>query len=265
VSKFAILSEDETAYGNIAAKQQAESTAERPEDFICPKATWIYYPRDISTLRAAYQSQSMFSTATTQQSQDSAQRKSLPTDLADPGGEQHDTVRTYAGNQTPLSQEAQLLGIVEALRARHTQYVIVRSSNTLDPLFLANFLRRDLPEARVVVLNSDLLFQRGKDAMALSGVMTLSTYPLFSSARSGPRCGGGGALAPGVSRKHDGRELHCVAAFAAVFSARHESEAAAQLRNHWRRRCKAGSIRATSAMRSGVRVQEGEPRVRAAT
>ena len=183
VSKFAILSEDETAYGNIAAKQQAESTAERPEDFICPKAMWIYYPRDISTLRAAYQSQSMFSTATTQQSQDSAQRKSLPTDLADPGGEQHDTVRTYAGNQTPLSQEAQLLGIVEALRARHTQYVIVRSSNTLDPLFLANFLRRDLPEARVVVLNSDLLFQRGKDAMALSGVMTLSTYPLFSSAR----------------------------------------------------------------------------------
>lgn len=195
LENLAILSEDETAYGNIVAKQEADlavasnvGTTEakdnnRPETDICPGATKIYYPRDISTLRAAYQSQSMFSSTSTQQKQDSSQRKSLPTDLADPGGEQHDTVRTYAGNQTPLSQEAQLLGIVEALRAHRAQYVLLRSSNTLDPLFLANFLRRDYPEARVVVLNSDLLFQRGQDAMALSGVMTLSTYPLFSRAR----------------------------------------------------------------------------------
>ena len=178
VRNVAILSEDETAYGNIVAKDD-----NRRDVSICSEATNIYYPRDISTLRAAYQSQSMFSTATAQQNQDSTQRKSLPTDLADPGGEQHDTVRTYAGNQTPLSQEAQLLGIVEALRAHHAQYVVLRSSNTLDPLFLANFLRRDYPEARVVIDNSDLLFQRGQDAMALSGVMTLSTYPLFSWAR----------------------------------------------------------------------------------
>ena len=195
VENVAILSEDETAYGNLVTKVDVGSegasgsgAAGRKDDNqaeggICAGATKIYYPRDISTLRAAYQSQSMFSSAQTQQSQDNQQRKSLPTDLADPGGEQHDTVRTYAGNQTPLSQEAQLLGIVEALRAHHAQYVIVRSSNTLDPLFLANFLRRDYPEARVVVQNSDLLFQRGQDAMALSGVMTLSTYPLFSAAR----------------------------------------------------------------------------------
>ena len=195
VENVAILSEDETAYGNLITKVDVGSGGasgsgaampkedNQPENGICAGATKIYYPRDISTLRAAYQSQSMFSSAQTQQSQDNPQRKSLPTDLADPSGEQHDTVRTYAGNQTPLSQEAQLLGIVEALRAHHAQYVVLRSSNTLDPLFLANFLRRDYPEARVVVQNSDLLFQRGQDAMALSGVMTLSTYPLFSVAR----------------------------------------------------------------------------------
>ncbi len=178
LANIAILSEDETAYGNVVAKNDSG-----PGDSVCPGAINLYYPRDISTLRAAYQSQSMFNTATAQQSQDNAQRKSLPTDLADSGGEQHDTVRTYAGNQTPLSQEAQLLGIVEALRAHRAQYVVLRSSNTLDPLFLANFLRRDYAEARVVVDNSDLLFQRGQDAMALDGVMTLSTYPLFSWAR----------------------------------------------------------------------------------
>jgi hypothetical protein len=201
LNNLAILSEDETAYGYSVTeedttaeqgnkvpepKDSAPAQQTRPSDeeleAICPGATNIYYPRDISTLRAAYQTQSMFS-GSGQLNQDNVQRKSLPTDLADPSGQQHDTVRRYAGNQTPLSQEAQLLGIVDVLRAHRAEYVILVSSSTLDPLFLANFLRRDYPEARIIALNSDLLFQRGQDAMALSGVMTLSTYPLFSWAR----------------------------------------------------------------------------------
>lgn len=181
LKKLAILSEDETAYGAIPA-QGNFGNYER-QGVVCYGATNIYYPRDISSLRSAYQTQSMFSSGSGQQNPDTVQRKSLPTDLADPSRQQHDTVRTYAGNQTPLSQEAQLLGIVDVLRTHRSEYVLLRSSNTLDPLFLANFLRRDYPEARIVVLNSDLLFQRGQDALALTGVMTLSTYPLFSWAR----------------------------------------------------------------------------------
>jgi len=174
LGRVAVLSEDETAYGS-APKSAPKTATTLP----CDGATWLYYPRDISTLRAAYQSQSIFSSgSSTQQNQD-AQRKSLPTDLADPAGKEHDTVRTYAGNQIPLSQEAQLLGIVAALRSHGAQYVILRSSNTLDPLFLANFLRRNYPEGRVVILNADLLFQRGQDALELSGAMTLFTYGLF--------------------------------------------------------------------------------------
>ncbi len=185
MERLAILSEDETAYGTTRgdAPEASQKTGQEKDKDPCSDATRIYYPRDISMLRAAYQSQSMFNSGGVQQSSDPAQRKSLPTELADPGGDEHDTVRRYAGNQTPLSQEALLLGIIEALRAHKVQYVLLRSSNTLDPLFLANFLRRDYTEARIVVENSDLLFQRGQDAMALSGVMTLSTYPLFSWAR----------------------------------------------------------------------------------
>ncbi len=202
LNNLAILSEDETAYGYDAANQNFGSKEPlrelkrgkdashlaglNPADtnpVVCPGATNIYYPRDISALRAAYQTQSMFSSGSGQLAQDNVQRKSLPTDLADPAGQQHDTVRRYAGNQTILSQEAQLLGIVDVLRSHRVQYLIIRSSSTLDPLFLANFLRRDYPEVRIVIFNADLLFQRGQDAMALSGVMTLSTYPLFSWAR----------------------------------------------------------------------------------
>ena len=180
LKNLAIISEDETAYGSIVAQGNFESDKPR---LVCDGALNLYYPRDISTLRAAYQTQSMFSSGSAQQNSDNAQRKSLPTDLADPARQQHDTVHTYAGNQIPLSQESQLLGIVDVLRAHRAEYVLLRSSNTLDPLFLANFLRRDYPDARIVALNSDLLFQRGRDAMALTGVMTVSTYPLFSWAR----------------------------------------------------------------------------------
>ena len=172
LGRLAILSEDETAYGYAGPSAT------------CKGAPRFYYPRDISSLRAAYQKQSIFSFGTADQSaKNSSPPRSLRTDLADPAGKEHDTVPTYAGNQTPLSQEAQLLGIVAALRTHQSEYIVLRSSNTLDPLFLANFLRREYPEGRVVVLNSDLLYQRGQDAMAIGGVMTLSTYPLFPSER----------------------------------------------------------------------------------
>ena len=208
----AIISEDETAYGYVAAAEnfgvapaekaqqekngvpeQSKAQADNKDtprfadtysnSGICPGSVNIYYPRDISALRAAYQTQSMFRSNSAEPNQDNLQRKSLPTDLADPSGQQHDTVRRYAGNQNSLSQEAELLGIVNVLRSHQAHYVILRSSNTLDPVFLANFLRRDYPEARIIIFNADLLFQRGQDAMALTGVMTLSTYPLFSWAR----------------------------------------------------------------------------------
>jgi hypothetical protein len=167
LSRVAVLSEDETAYGSSDSHK------------VCDKATWLYYPRDISTLRAAYQSQSIFNSESSAQQNQDAQGRNLATDLADPAGKEHDTVRTYAGNQIPLSQEAELLGIVAALRSHQAHYVVLRSSNTLDPLFLTNFLRRNYPEGRVVILNADLLFQRGQDALELSGAMTLFTYPLF--------------------------------------------------------------------------------------
>jgi hypothetical protein len=65
------------------------------------------------------------------------------------------------------------------LRAHRIQYLVLRSSNTLDPLFLSNFFRRAYPEGRVIILGSDLLFQRERGSTGISGVMMLSTYPLF--------------------------------------------------------------------------------------
>ena len=91
----------------------------------------------------------------------------------------HDSIRSYGGNQTPLTQEAFLLEIVAALRELHAQYILLRSSNTLDQLFLTDFLRRSYPDGRIVIFGSDLMFIRERGATGLGGTMTLSTYPLF--------------------------------------------------------------------------------------
>ena len=176
---FAILSEDETAYGtdttpgmNLRQGNSAPCTE---------KAIKLYYPRDISALRGAYQTKSIFGLQAGSQSPDA--QRSLPTDLADPAGKVHDSIRSYGGNQTPLEQEALLLEIVAALRDLHARYILLRGSNTLDQLFLANFLRRLYPGGRIVILTSDLLFIRERGATGLNGAMTLTNYPLFPLAR----------------------------------------------------------------------------------
>ena len=182
--RIAILSEDETAYGKFGVEPEVDGK-KPPADpsLVCRnEALYLYYPRDISALRGAYQTRSLFDAGIPASAGDS-QRRSLPTDLADPAGRVHDSIRSYGANQTPLVQEAMLLDIVAALRDLHARYILLRGSNTLDQLFLTNFLRRMYPDGRVVIFGFDQLFVRERGATGLGGAMTLSTYPPYPLAR----------------------------------------------------------------------------------
>jgi hypothetical protein len=183
-SRVAVISEDETAYGGSGlnlgrGELDLDDKDHKSNQSDCrAKALKLYYPRDISALRGAYQTKSLFDLGTSSQPTDT-QKRNLPTDLADPSGKVHDSIRSYGGNQTPLGEEAFLLEIVAALRELHARYILLRSSNTLDQLFLTNFLRRSYPDGRIVIVGSDLMFIRERGTTGLSGAMTLSTYPLF--------------------------------------------------------------------------------------
>lgn len=172
VDEIAVISEDETAFGSESETPGGKANCLR-------EVLWLYYPRDISALRAAYQTNSIFSAGAPQAAEGAGRAGHLPTDLADPEGKDHDTIRSYAGNQIPLSQEAYLLGLVNTMRIRHSQYVILRSTNPLDQLFLARYLRRSYPDARIVLDGSDRLFERERSATEMGGTMSLSTYPLL--------------------------------------------------------------------------------------
>jgi hypothetical protein len=177
---IAILSEDETAYGNIQSSDAEAAGPCRdyggelaPEDH---QMVRLYFPRDIAQLRAAYQRDLT--------SQDGAEngkkapRTTLPLNL-DTTGSDGDSVSPYANLQTPLSQEAVLLGVVSNLRKHHIRFIIIRASNSLDTFFLCQFLRNSYPDAHIATIGSDLLYQRDVDRPNLHGVMSITTYPLL--------------------------------------------------------------------------------------
>ena len=220
LARLAIVSEDETAFGGEYGLGNADKSPCRPVDSGSSKGAskqgpvHLYYPRDISGLRAAYQSQSIFSGRAAQASGD-ASRHILPEDLADPAGKDHDTIRAYGGNQTALSQEAELQQIVSLMRAHRTEYILLRSSNPLDQLFLSQFFRMTYPAGRIVIVGADLLLRRETGASGLNVVMTLSTYPLLPWEQDWTR-----NLAPVRGRFHSHRAFNNNAVEGTYFAAR---------------------------------------------
>ena len=184
LGSLAIVSEDETAFGSEYGSDGNDANTSPCRPGTLPDGrpkqgpVYLYYPRDISALRAAYQSQSIFNQPAVQPGGDSSHH-TLQSDLADPKGKDHDTIRAYGGDQTALSQEAELQQIVSLMRAHRSEYVLLRSSNPLDQLFLSHFFRMTYPEGRIVLVGADLLLRRETGASGLNGVMTLSTYPLL--------------------------------------------------------------------------------------
>jgi hypothetical protein len=192
-SDTAILSEDETAYGSSAtASPTGKSTndaedAGTPNSFPCEfpypadnRPVWLYYPRDISGLRAAYQEQSIFRSPGPAGA-DHPYHAILHagTKLNEDSADITDTIQTYSGQRAAIAQEAVMYGIVSYLRAHHTRYLVLRSTNPLDSLFLTRFFHRAYPEARIVTMGADLLFRREIDTTEFRGVLALSNYPLL--------------------------------------------------------------------------------------
>jgi hypothetical protein len=194
-AQIAVLSEDETAYGNQDPQKPPSSpapvqcggaigprtvdrkvTAKSPCDYSAA-FVHLYFPRDISQLRSAYQRD-----VQNDESPDSsgvpAPRNTLRLNFED-SGSSDDTVRSYSQVQTPLSQEGVLSAIVASLLKHHVEFVVVRATNPLDTLFLCRYLRSAYPEGRLVTVGADLLFQREVYDPRLQGILAITSYSLL--------------------------------------------------------------------------------------
>lgn len=183
LSEIAILSEDETAYGGLpdahsSGPENASPSPCNPEYPYSDRPVHLYYPRDISAVRSAYQEQSLFSSGS--RTDASQQHTVLRSETSDPGSRvATDTIEPFSGNNLALTQEAQLYGIVNNLQTHGIRFVILRSTNSLDYLFLTRFLHRAYPTAYIVTIGSDLLFAREVDSTEFRGVVSLSSFPLL--------------------------------------------------------------------------------------
>jgi hypothetical protein len=203
----AVLSESETAYGSslsLASSSSVQASVPQgqncrdptshcgsekkpPGDLPCVR-DWdierkelirLYFPRDISQLRSAYQQSLLLTEAGSDKRV--APPLTLPLNLEDTGSEE-DSVATFAHRQTPLSQEAVLLGIVTSLKKHAAKFVVIQASNPLDQLFLSRFFRKVYAGVRIVTIGADLLFQREKEDASLRGILALTPYSLLPGA-----------------------------------------------------------------------------------
>jgi hypothetical protein len=161
-------------------KGVCEKTGESLQGCEESKVVQLYFPREISQLRSAYQ-RDVGAEGSSDGPSRPAPRSTLHLNLEDSGSDE-DSVPPYSRLQTPLSQEAVLLGIATSLRAHHTQFVVLRATNPLDQLFLARYLRTAYPEGRVVTSGTDLLFRRETDSSFLHGILAISSYSLIPRA-----------------------------------------------------------------------------------
>jgi len=187
--EIAVLSEDDTTYGQALKKYERSKAGEQEREWNqarCPDGKphqefdghfsdllHLHFPREISFFRSAYEKE----LAAKQEAAAKVPGKAvLPLNLEDEGTDD-DAIAPYAGPQTSLSQEAVMLGVVSELQKHHIKFTIVLATNPLDQLFLARYLRDSYPQGRVVVTVPDLLLVSQEDSL-LQGVLGLNVYSL---------------------------------------------------------------------------------------
>jgi len=197
--EVAVLSEDETAYGNAQAPREKSVPEKNTDDGIaCEQAdpdrcasghsgspngrpgasgvVHLYFPRDIAQLRGAYQRD--LREQNPAGSGKTLPRSTLQLNLEDTGNDD-DNVQVYSRGQTPLSQEAVMMGIVTNLRKHRINFIVLEATNPLDALFLIRYLRAAYSEGRIVAIDTDLLLPREVNDSGLQGVMEISSYSLI--------------------------------------------------------------------------------------
>ena len=201
IDKSAVLSEDETVYGgspietqddviqsdsaatghdagpslknNLKQASECDVPNSSTKDPASDGVVQLHFPREISYLRTALQKV----TQAQQPISKTQEQSRLPLDLNETGNDD-DTVAPYAPLQTPLSQEAEMIGIVNELHMHHIKFTLVLATDPLDQLFLVRYLRQAYPQGRLVITTPDLLLNRQDDSL-LHGVMALTNYPLI--------------------------------------------------------------------------------------
>jgi hypothetical protein len=195
LGSVAMLVEDNTAMASERAnerlpkprEEKPSSTSQQPEKELpgrpCkmdinsgPQPMLIRFPREISLLRNAR-------AASNQGGAESGSNPSPYLRLSLRDSSAADNVTQFSRDITPLSQESVLMDIARKLQKGRIRYISIGATNTLDGIFLAQFLRRARPDARLVFFSADLLMDREIDNVPFVGAIGITAHPLFALGR----------------------------------------------------------------------------------
>jgi hypothetical protein len=133
------------------------------------------FPREISHLRNAYRD-----AVSASKSSSNPQQPDVEFSIKDPQtGE--DSIPIFSASQSPLLQYGVINNIAEAIRRDGIRLVWVQATNILDVLFIAEVLKRQCPDTRLLLDHSDILLTQAAQNGPLNGTLVLTTYPAFFS------------------------------------------------------------------------------------
>jgi hypothetical protein len=186
----AILTEGESLYGDMYeivqsfAAEEKEGTELPPPCAVADRENdskrhadivhmWrVPFPRDISSVRAGYESQGLFDNYSP--AEPWKRFLTLKQTEEGPG----DSIRTFGGPETMAAKESVLFGISEFLKKHEIQAAIILATNEQDRYFLSQFLHVNNSGVRVVVLDPTRLFLRGATAQ-FRGDMFVGEFPML--------------------------------------------------------------------------------------
>jgi hypothetical protein len=165
--EIADLTEDESSYGSTAHKRATDDPYPH-----------LYFPRNISHLRSAYQNSNIFGFGV---STSGAGNVSLSLNFNETSDD--DTVPNFAEQQMPVSQDGVMREITQTIERRHIKVVVLSATDVLDAVFVAEILAREAPNTLVIVNQADNLFLRSGSPNDFANMYFVSPFPLIHQDR----------------------------------------------------------------------------------
>jgi hypothetical protein len=166
-SEVALLSEAGTSYGDITVEG-----LNRPKQPL-PPVVRLKFPIHIAEIeKASAQSASNSETSVAS----ILQHPELP--LGPSAGTRRDLVPIFS--QSDLStMQLELDNILKLIADRHIQYVVLAATDVDDTVYLVGELRQVNPNATIVSLNHNVLYEHNDVNPNIRGMIVASSYPLF--------------------------------------------------------------------------------------
>ncbi len=160
--KSAVLAEGDTAYG----LGDSDKSSIR-----------VTFPRDMSVLRRAYDSDQNLRKSITQTGENSTVVSvTIGKGEEASGG---DSVPVQTPNSTAATQELLMHAVAKRLGEDHASIANVLATNTLDIMFLRQYMAAHVPDMHFRILEPDILFVHPPEVYAFQGSLAVSRFPLF--------------------------------------------------------------------------------------